>query len=478
MKRKRSKVWLFAWLLWPVVLRATPDISMEVCRYVAGEEPYIEVSLYVVGRSLASDSLGQKEYGITYILMVKNAAGEVVAGNRYKLSAAGHPAKDILDVRRFSIPPGQYSVSLEASDILDSLSTMEVRQDIDVPSDIASIQLSDLQLVAAIRPEQPGTPTLNKSGMSLEPLPFRFFYPALQMLYLYHETYHTDLLEGQPYMQYTVKPLQGDVPPAIVSYRKVKKEPVSPQLFLLQINTLISGPYVLEAKLFDGNRQEKASAEIRFSRLNPRADSLYMESSALQVEGSFVDAIPEDSLEYCMRAMAPIISSIDNDVMNMLLQKGSAKAKRYFIHRYWTNTAGKSADIAYHAYMKVAHAVDDNYRSGFGYGFETDRGHIFLKYGRPDDIISIEDEPSAPPYEIWFYSTFPATHQANVRFLFYNPSLAKNAYKLLHSTAIGEVRNERWEIELYRDATLETPGVNAKELGPNVYRNARKYFDH
>ncbi|MEO6130462.1 MAG: GWxTD domain-containing protein, partial [Saprospiraceae bacterium] len=147
-------------------------------------------------------------------------------------------------------------------------------------------------------------------------------------------------------------------------------------------------------------------------------------------------------------------------------------------HQYWAKLAGKYAQQAYDAYMKVAKVVDENYRSGFGYGFETDRGHIFLKYGKPDDIIDVEDEPSAPPYEIWFYSTFPTTHQNNVRFLFYNPSLARNGFTLLHSTAIGETKNEKWEIELYRDATLETPGVNATQMGDNVYRNARKYFEH
>lgn len=140
--------------------------------------------------------------------------------------------------------------------------------------------------------------------------------------------------------------------------------------------------------------------------------------------------------------------------------------------------AEKHAQEAFQQYMQVAHVVDMNYRSGFGYGFETDRGHIFLKYGRPDDIIEVEDEPTAPPYEIWFYNSFPATHQANVRFLFYNPSLTKNGYQLLHSTAIGEVKNARWEIELYRDATQETPGVNAREMGDNVYRNARRYFEN
>ena len=140
--------------------------------------------------------------------------------------------------------------------------------------------------------------------------------------------------------------------------------------------------------------------------------------------------------------------------------------------------SGKLAGPAFESYMRIAKVVDYTYQSGFGFGFETDRGWVFLKYGKPNDVIEVEDEPSAPPYEIWFYNTFPATHQTNVRFLFYNPSLTRNGHELLHSTARGEVNNARWEVELYKDATLETPGVNETEMGDNVHRNARTYFQN
>ena len=61
--------------------------------------------------------------------------------------------------------------------------------------------------------------------------------------------------------------------------------------------------------------------------------------------------------------------------------------------------------------MEVAKAVDRLYKSGFGYGFETDRGNIFMKYGKPNDIVTVENDPSAPPYEMWVYNDFPKTKQ-------------------------------------------------------------------
>jgi hypothetical protein len=90
-----------------------------------------------------------------------------------------------------------------------------------------------------------------------------------------------------------------------------------------------------------------------------------------------------------------------------------------------------------------------------GYGFETDRGNIFMKYGAPNDVVSVEDEPSAPPYEIWIYYSFPVTAQFDVKFLFYSPELA-NSYNLLHSTCENEINNPAWEQILYKSALSES----------------------
>ena len=475
---KPSRLYFLLLLMLPSLGYALPDISMEVCRYQASGSAYIEVSIYVVGPSLACKGDSSHPYGISYTLMVRGADSTIVVGNHYRLTSTGCPAKDIIDVKRFTLAPGNFVVELEAYDIGDSLGLITTNQHITIPSDPSTVYISDLEFASTVKQEQPNTPLMNKSGMYLEPLPFRLYYPSLNTLYVYSEAYHIDQLAGQPYIQYTISPSKGKTPAAIQSFKKLKKEPINANLFQLDITGLISGHYTLEAGIYDGDKQLKASTISSFSRINPVGDSIFLETASIDLENGFVTKIPADSLDYYMRAMAPIVNSFDVDVMNILLKEGNEKAKRFFINRYWVDRADKYADVAFASYMKVAKVVDFEYNSGFGYGFETDRGHIYLKYGKPDEVIYEENEPSAPPYEIWFYTTFPATHQANVRFLFYNPSLAHNAFTLLHSTATGEINNELWEVELYKDATLEIPGVNEKEMPSNVYRKAREYFEN
>lgn len=471
-----NRIISIAFLLCPLMAHTTPDVSLQIQRFRSATSSYIEVSVYIVGSTLTC--IPSENYGVEYVIFVKDVDKNIVAGDRYRLTNAGCPAKDLIDVKRYALKDGKYTVEVEMKDIIDSLNVLSIQQETEIPGTSPATKLSDIQLLSTIRSEVDGKSPLHKSGLYLEPLPFGYYYPALHFFYMYVETYDADKMEGQPFIRYTIKSPTGDFPSPIVAYRKIKKESIAANVFQLDISTLISGPYLLEATLFDGNKTEVETKNVAFSRYNPEGDSIFLASGSTELNSSFVTRIPEDSIDYYLKALAPVVTSADVDIMNVLLDKGNTKAKQFFIHRYWAEQAGKYAPQAFEAYMKVARVVDENYRSGFGYGFETDRGHIFLKYGKWDDIITVEDEPSAPPYEIWFYSSFPATHQNNVRFLFYNPSLTKNGFKLLHSTAIGEVKNEKWEIELYRDATLETPGVNATQMGDNVYRNARKYFEN
>jgi len=162
-----------------------------------------------------------------------------------------------------------------------------------------------------------------------------------------------------------------------------------------------------------------------------------------------------------------------------VIQGDDLRIKRYFLYRYWTEQSADNAEDLFNKYNEIAEAVDRTFNSNVGRGFETDRGIIFLRYGRPDDILSVEDEPSAPPYEIWRYNRLLETGQNNVKFLFYNPSLSTNDFILLHSTCRVERQNDRWEIELYRDDPNSNGGggPDVRTTTDGFNRNARLHFE-
>src|SRR5690349_19813311 len=91
-------------------LSAIPDVSLQINRFRAASSPFVEVSLYIVGSSLRCWPGKSDEYGVEYTLVVKDAASNILSGNKYRLSNKNCPARDLIDIRRFNLGPGTYSV--------------------------------------------------------------------------------------------------------------------------------------------------------------------------------------------------------------------------------------------------------------------------------------------------------------------------------------------------------------------------------
>ena len=104
-----------------------------------------------------------------------------------------------------------------------------------------------------------------------------------------------------------------------------------------------------------------------------------------------------------------------------------------------------------------------------------------MRYGNPSEIIPVDQDNGAFPYEIWLYNKIVKTNQVNVKFLFYNPDLAGGDFRLLHSTARGERNNPRWEPELYKrvqSEIIQNDGIDDTKVQSNFHRRAREYFDN
>ena len=85
-------------------------------------------------------------------------------------------------------------------------------------------------------------------------------------------------------------------------------------------------------------------------------------------------------------------------------------------------------------------------------GYETDRGFVYLRYGAPTDVITVENETGTLPYEIWQYNTLTETNHkeiADAVFLFYKTNNMTDDFKLLHTNVEGERQNKGWRSYLF-----------------------------
>jgi hypothetical protein len=99
-------------------------------------------------------------------------------------------------------------------------------------------------------------------------------------------------------------------------------------------------------------------------------------------------------------------------------------------------------------YKADVEAAEYSFSTPIRHGFETDRGRVYLQYGKPDRRHVMNNEPGALPYEIWQYYRVPSG-QTNVMFVFYLPGIATNDYRLIHSDVNGELRDSRWKYKIY-----------------------------
>jgi GWxTD domain-containing protein len=481
---KKSLFWILA-LLWAAIPASALDAHISYATFYSPSGSYIEVYIYVDGTTATFNTLPDStlQASLEVVILFKKQ-GEIVKYDKYRLnSPPANVPLNFIDLKRYGLENGHYDLEISVQDAnqADNSKTYSTAFDVDYSAD--KLGHSDVQLLASVQPVEAGRENspMIKNGFSFECLPGNFYHKSTSVLIFYNEIYNADKAIGDDYaITYSIRRAQDDKTVSIAHKRR-SSEPITPLLLQMDISKLESGNYNLVVEVRNRDKELLSKKSVFFQRSNPFLNVSREEIAATaDLKNEFVGSLSEEELRYSLKAIAMLVDDHDGELMNTLIKEKNLDAQRLYLFSYWAKENPVNPRAAFEAYMNVARKIDEKFRSGFGFGFETDRGYVFMKYGAPNDAISVEDDPSAPPYEIWTYHQFPRTGQNNVKFLFYNPSLATNGYVLLHSTARGEISNPRWEVELYRDAPNDLDGnnfIDGSRMKDNVGRYARRLFN-
>lgn len=436
--------------------------SVDFLRFSNLEDQYIEVNYRVFANSLYESSeegtMSVSEVLSTIIIYQGN---EIIDFQKNML-IGGQGKKDLLDVRRFLLEPGDYYVVLELENQKGSKKVVKIEKRITI-AEKETIGISDIMLLATAK-QSTEQSAMVRNGIYLETIPYAYYDDNMTTLKSYLEVYGLENTEKY-YCSYEI--IKGyDTNPGeveVVKYKRLGSEALQAHLLNLDISNLISGDYHFAVKVFNPQKELITSKIANFYRANTSADMKQLSLRSKKFEKSFVSEITVDSLDYYLMALAPIVFGPQRSLLDKLLNDDNELAKRRFIYDYWKERSGESAEGASIAYMRIARAVDKRFFNGTSYGFDTDLGYIFLRYGKPDNSMIVDDELSALPYQIWRYDKILATGENNVKFLFYAPSLSHRDFRLLHSTCRLELQNPSWEAELYKKLPEEIVG-NASEV--------------
>lgn len=447
------------------------------------DKSYGEVYLRIEGNSVKyQGELQNLQARVEFLIIVKKEDKIYFAEKILVNSPVSDSAKDFVAMKRFYIPDGAYVLSVIAIDQNDLENKIELEQNILIDFAHTSGMLSDMILMTKIDKSSNQENENNKNGINIEPMAYGYSSPDTDEFYIYQEVYLSELDSNEIYfLNYSIsdqyrESLKGNV--LLTKYKKLTNENKQIVVLPISVKEFASGQYHIITKLQKKDKTILFTRKHNFYNSNPKADLAILEN-ANDNENSFTHSFKREDMDYILKAHVPIIDQINLPTLQELIKAGTFKNQKLFIHDFWYKRNTHQAEDSYNKYMEVARAVDKQYYSNVGYGFQTHRGYIFLKHGKPNSVLSIDTEVDAPPYEIWYYNKIMTTNQTNVRFLFYNSSLVHNDFWLLHSTCYGERNNPSWETELYKSVPAERIGntIDGTQVESNWNRHARRYFN-
>jgi GWxTD domain-containing protein len=142
---------------------------------------------------------------------------------------------------------------------------------------------------------------------------------------------------------------------------------------------------------------------------------------------------------------APLVYLAASGELSVYDKDLSTSAKARFLTAFWEKrnpTPGGPGNPARDEfYARIGHA-NQLYRDpgrGATPGWRTDRGRIYLKFGKPDDVWERPQEGVTPPLEVWRYTT------GRLKYFIFADRARIGLYSLVHSDQLGEPGRPDWQ---------------------------------
>ncbi|MEO6191121.1 MAG: GWxTD domain-containing protein [Saprospiraceae bacterium] len=461
-------------------------INADIKSYVFTQDSYqyVEVVYFIPTTNLVKSYNQDSSYNFKVSLTVLlKKDKQIVKVEKFMLTSPNAKiSQAMLHNLRWKVGPGTYEIESQLQDARNTSNEISLINSLEVSEIPQQIYISDIQLFGKCTSTNETHSNMFKNGFIYEPLAYQLLDKNQNILISYIEVNNLNKYVDQRYiLKYELYQQDSLSFTKTTEWFKSKnKSDLGIVLYHKDISALPSGHYKLMVSVLNNKGNVVDSKHVEFDRLNPFWDRLLRIDYANRTDEAFFSKLKSDSIHYYLKALNAILPSTDRDVLSELDREDRLIEQRMFLYKFWSDIYGDKCVAYFQNFMKNVIYADRNFVSGMGYGFESDRGITFLKYGAPLEVIKDDNDNGAFPYEIWKYDKL-ATGQTNVKFLFYNPDLAGANYILLHTNCYGGRFNNKWEIELYRKVKEEFDGDNlsdATHMKKSINRHAREYFDN
>ncbi len=373
----------------------------------------------------------------------------------------------LVDVIRFLLPPGRYNLKLLTKAVgagaqMDSafVRGVTIRR---FPA--TQTGLSDPVLARKIEPAQ-GSGRFVKNGFRVVPNPLGIFDTLNPTLYYYVEVYNLPQTGSKFYfLKREVTTANGASVPAFPAYEKKKRIRGRDDLEvgLLPVSNLKTGRYRLRFSVLDSSKNELAKSQVDFVVHNPQLPA----QGRPQMEKSLIARLSPQKVDLFVGATRYFLPQEEQKIVSGLSDE---TAKRRFLFQFWNGKGGKSGLRIFRAFVQRVEYANANFSESKQAGWQTDRGRIFILYGKPSEIQYYANLPGFREFQAWSYENI----EHGVVFIFGVTGSFGN-FKLLHSTKTGEIHNEAWldllKVTAGRTGLTEmAPGISQREAIRAMFR--------
>lgn len=343
----------------------------------------------------------------------------------------------------FILDSGSYLVRIKANDFNDPVDSAVFEDNLSLnrfPQ--GGVAISCIQVSTSIQKSADNNSVFYKNTLEVIPNPDRLFGNNISLLHYYFEVYN--LKSGQISNEYFVICEITDLNNNMFKTQQKKYELKSEskvEYGSFNISDLASNSYNLVIRIVDNNNKDIAKNYKKFFVYNTDTTKISYEKYSDSYMLSDYANYSEEQLDEEFSYISYIASETEKDKYEKI---GDLDGKRKILFDFWKlrdpNSLTPQNEFKAQYFERIRYA-NSHFKFDFKAGWMTDRGRVYIIYGKPDEIESFPFEADKRAYEIWrFYGL-----EGGVIFVFVDLGNATGDYGLVHSTARNELKDYDWE---------------------------------
>lgn len=442
----------------------------------AGHSPAVELHWQINPNTLHYNTTAEKTIVArikTDILFISESGG-IIKEDHYVLQTVPRASVDelaqfsITELRRYDLPPGTIKLKFVLTDLADNINHFNYSDSFTITAAPESAPFySDIQLLDTLF-ESTAQTAFSKNGRQQIPSCANFINDGANTLRYYAELYETGRIPATDYPLVQKVSISKSATEGYYSDMQHKDTVTVAQKMSLisgsfNIASLPSGNYYVRVTLENNAKQTITSNSYFFQRMNrhptmpevkkkePVSDTSMESVTVLNLSKTFLAKYDMAQVRAILKMLLPFSDQQGTSTINNFLKKPDEMYMRYYIYNFFTAINKDDPGRAWKEFTNKITAVNKRFNTHGTPGYETERGFLYLRYGAPTEVVTVENEQGALPYEVWQYNVLTQLNHKdipNAVFLFYKQNQMSD-HRLLHSTVTGEIQNAGWRNQLY-----------------------------